>query len=369
MSGNSNTIQSRLAPSFLPATAVLEMTYRCNHACLFCSCPWFNEQGDFARLPEMTVEEWKALIRRLMDMGVCDLAFTGGEPLLKEGLFDIMEFAASCETEHIETVDGSLQSRRAPPSLHLLSNGTAMTREVLEFCRQLNIQLSMSLPGLSTFREHTGGGDPDVILRWFQEAKAMGGFAVVAGVTVTRRNLFELYETISAALLAGADQLLMNRFLPGGRGIRHAAELMLSKEQIPRMLDTAEEALREAGRKGSVGTELPKCVVEKNKYRQLQVGTRCSAGLSFFAIDPSGYVRACNHSPVRLVHFREIEKLKTDPYWRRFTQKDYLPASCSGCAMANDCDGGCREAAHICGGALDAPDPCLAASVSQGPPS
>ena len=27
--------------TLLPSVAVLEMTYRCNHACRFCSCPWF----------------------------------------------------------------------------------------------------------------------------------------------------------------------------------------------------------------------------------------------------------------------------------------------------------------------------------------
>ncbi len=27
--------------TILPTVAVLEMTYRCNHACRFCSCPWF----------------------------------------------------------------------------------------------------------------------------------------------------------------------------------------------------------------------------------------------------------------------------------------------------------------------------------------
>lgn len=350
---------SRLATSFLPATAVLEMTYRCNHSCLFCSCPWFDENGSFERLPELTTEEWKDVIRRLVGMGVCDLAFTGGEPLLKEGLFEIIEFAASLEAEFIETVDGSLKSRRAPPSLHLLSNGSAMTRETLEFCGRLNVQLSMSLPGLTTFREHTRHGDPDTILRWFQEAKAVGGFTTVVGVTVTRKNIFELYETISAALLAGADQLLINRFLPGGRGVKHANDLMLSQDQITQMLDTAEEVLRTAGRSGSVGTELPKCLVDKDKYKMLQVGTRCSAGIGFFAIDPSGHVRACNHSPVRLARFNEVGSLKTDPRWRRYTQKDYMPASCAGCGMAIDCDGGCREAARICGGHLDSPDPCM----------
>jgi radical SAM protein with 4Fe4S-binding SPASM domain len=349
---------SRLAPSFLPATAVLEMTYLCNHKCVFCSCPWERADGDFDRREELSVDEWKETIRRLTGMGVCHLAFTGGEPLLKKGLFEIIEFAASCLAEHVETVDGRLQSRHAPPKLYLLSNGSAVDRRVLEFCKRLDVQLSMSLPGLSTFREHTQYGDPDVILDRFREARAMG-LSTVVNVTVTRKNLDELYKTLSAAFLAGAGQLLMNRFLPGGRGLRYAGELSLDKDQVRQMLDTAEEVLQEANRSGSVGTELPKCIVDSTRYQRLEIGTRCSATIGFFVIGPSGYVRTCNHSPVRLHHVHQIDRVKTDPYWMRFTQKDYLPAACGGCEQSSACDGGCREAAHIVGGALDAPDPLL----------
>jgi radical SAM protein with 4Fe4S-binding SPASM domain len=334
------------------------MTYRCNHACLFCSCPWYAEGNGFDVREELTPAEWKAIIRQLCAMGVNNFAFTGGEPLLKEGLEEIVDFAASCETEFIETKDGALVSRRGPPKLYLLSNGKAMRPDVLDLCRKHAMNLSLSLPGLTTFPEHTAGGDPQNVLRWFREAHARGVTTTV-GVTVTRRNIHELYETIAEALLAGADTLLMNRFLPGGRGIRHAAELRLSVEQIRQMLDTGEEVLRTANRYGSVGTELPKCIVDVSRYERLKVGTRCSAALDFFVIDPSGFVRACNHSPVRLNHFREIEQVKTHPYWRRFTMKDYLPPQCGPCALASQCDGGCREAAHIVGGAVDSLDPVL----------
>jgi len=40
-------------------------------------------------------------------------------------------------------------------------------------------------------------------------------------------------------LLAGADSILLNRFMPGGRGLRHR-DLELNKEQLTEMLDTAE---------------------------------------------------------------------------------------------------------------------------------
>ena len=358
MSDSTQGTTSRLAPSFLPSTVVLEMTYRCNHKCLFCSCPWENEGGDFDRRSELSVDQWQETIAKLAEMGCSDIAFTGGEPLLKEGLFEIIEFAASCTTEHVETVDGVLQSRHAPPTLHLLSNGAAVDREVMETCKRLDVQLSMSLPGLSTFHAHTQYGDADTVLTKFRQAAAMD-LPTVVNITVTRKNLHELYQNISAAFLAGAQQLLMNRFMPGGRGLAHTKELSLDSDQLREMLDVAEEALRDANRFGSVGTELPKCLVELSRYERLEVGTRCSAAVGFFVIGPSGYVRTCNHSPVRLHHVREIEKVKTDAYWRRFTQKDYLPSACNSCDSISSCDGGCREAAHIVGGALDAPDPLL----------
>jgi radical SAM protein with 4Fe4S-binding SPASM domain len=365
MSKSADKVLSRLAPSFLPPTAVLEMTYRCNHRCAFCSCPWEEPDGGFTRFDELSIDAWKDVLRTLAGMGVCTFAFTGGEPLLKRGLFDLMEYAATLTSEHIESVDGGLQSRMAPPRLHLLSNGLAVDWAVIDFCKRFDVQLSMSLPGLSTYREHTGAGDPDHILAMFTKA-AREGVATVAAVTVTRKNLAELHATISAALLAGARQLLLNRFLPGGRGLENAEQLWLDRHQVREMLDTAEEVLRDADRYGSVGTELPKCILDGAKFERLQVGTRCSAAIDFFVVDPSGYIRACNHSPKRLNHVAEIDKVKTHPYWRRFTQKDYLPTACGGCNWIGECDGGCREAAHIVTGALDGPDMVLASTPFHG---
>ncbi len=346
----------RPATSFLPVTGVLEMTYRCNHACLFCSCPWYAD--GFPEYPEMSTEEWKALIAGLCRRGVGTIAFTGGEPLLKEGLAEIIEFAASRTAEHIETVEGRLQTRFSSLKLFLLSNGKLMSHEILRLCKKHDINLSMSLPGLDSFAEHTRGGETaEHILEWFRQAKA-AGVKTTVGITVTSRNIHELYETMASALLAGADTVLLNRFMPGGRGLLHR-ELELDRNQLSTMLDVAEEVLKQSGRFGSVGTELPLCLVDPSKFKHLKVGTRCAAAIDFFVVDPSGFTRVCNHSQVRLEHWREIDKLKANPYWQRFTLKDYLPETCYACAMLGECDGGCREAAHIVGGSLCSPDPLL----------
>ena len=214
----------------------------------------------------------------------------------------------------------------------------------------------MSLPALSTYKYHTQSGNYQKILKIFTKAKEIG-ISTTVNIAVTKKNLFELYETISEALIAGADTLLLNRFLHGGRGLKYAKELLLSKEDINKMLDIAEEVLKIANRKGSVGTELPKCIVDTNKYKYLKVSTKCSAAINFFVIDPSGFIRTCNHSQVELCHFSEFELLKSDNYWRKFTQKEYIPSYCNNCNSLSECDCGCREAAHVFYGKLDSQDP------------
>jgi radical SAM protein with 4Fe4S-binding SPASM domain len=353
------------AVSFLPATAVLELTRACNHKCSFCSCPWEAASvNGYEAGGELSTDDWKLALEMLCQRGIANIAFTGGEALLKKGVFEIIQHAASLVSEQIKTRDGRLVRETLTPKLFLISNGTLISREILEFFRANDVQLSMSLPGLTTLAEQTGIGDPDVILSKFRMAAEMG-MRTVVNVTVTKKNLHELYQTISAAFLAGASQLLLNRFLPGGRGVFHK-ELLLNAAQVRQMLVTAEEALADAGRFGSVGTELPKCVLgDTAAYKHLTIGTRCSAGRDFFVVGPDGFLRVCNHSVTRLLPFREMDALSAHPYWRRFVFKDYLPEACSACPLIGECDGGCREAAHICGGHLDSPDPLLAGACAE----
>ncbi len=351
----SNATHSKPAVSFLPATAVLELTYQCNHKCIFCSCPWEANDGSFDKGAELTTDQWKDTISLLCEMGVANIALTGGEPLMRRDIDVVIQHAASCRTEHIETMSGSLRSRIAPPKLHLLTNGCSVDNGVLRLCKKYDVQLSISLPGLETFELHAGSDNVDGVLSCFTAAKTEGLYTV-ANITVTKLNLYELGDTISAALLAGADQLLLNRFIPGGRGLQHTRRLSLSAEDIRTMLDVTEDILRKSGKSGSLGTEIPKCVADISRYKHMEASTRCAAALDFFVVGPSGYTRVCNHSPIRLTHVEQLSDLKRHKYWNTFTQKRYLPDGCMDCADRNACDGGCREAAHIVGGTVCAPD-------------
>ena len=323
----------------LPEVAALELTYRCNHRCIFCSCPW--ESDVIARGEELGASEWERVIRELRRRGTRIVSFSGGEPTLRPDLLSIIDAARRNDTQSC-----------------LVSNGRAMDKRMLHALADRWVTLSLSVPGIQTFEQQTGFDGVEHVMGLFREARSVG-MRVTANITVTKVNLPELYETIAYSLVNGASYVLLNRFLPGGRGLDNSRYL-LNQDEVNEMLQVAEKTLKKAGARGHVGTELPYCAVDSpNSLKALGVNYQCGAAKSFYAIDPSGFVRVCNHSEQRLCSAFEIDSLEQNAYWNRFVRRDYRPKMCAGCEHVAICDGGCREAAHVYGGDVCGKDPCL----------
>lgn len=324
-------------PTLLPNVAALELTYRCNHKCLFCSCPW--EADESYKKEELTLSEWTKAIDNLLKNGVTSFTLTGGEPLMREDITDIIDCIIANDA-----------------SLNIISNGRKITDEFLDFIAKRKASICISVPGIETFVEHTGIDNVENVLSLFEKTRSKGIHAT-ANIAVTKKNLPELYENIAYALIKGADYVLLNRFLPGGRGLNNQ-EYLLSKEETNKMLDIAEEVLSKANKYGHVGTELPLCAIENpNKYIHIKVSNLCSAAKGFCIIDPSGYLKVCNHSPIRICKYDELYTLEDNEYWNSFRKRKYLPDMCKDCDKTDICDGGCREAAHVYYGKINDNDP------------
>lgn len=321
----------------LPAVAALELTYRCNHQCLFCSCPW--EADAEYKKAELSLDEWFVVIDCLLENGVQSITLTGGEPLTRIDIKEIVRYIAA---QNIPIV--------------MISNGRAMDDSFLDFISRYNASLCISVPGINTFEAHTGIDNIEHVLSLFEKSKRFG-LKTTANIAVTKKNLPELYENIAIPLIHGAEYVLLNRFLPGGRGLSNK-EYLLSISEVNEMLDVAESVLEKANRYGHVGTELPLCAIKSpQKYTHLRISNMCAAAKGFFIVDPSGYIKVCNHSTKRVCHYSELEMLSNNPYWVSFRQRSYLPVMCIGCDKATICDGGCREAAHVYYGDISDPDP------------
>ena len=335
----------------LPPTAVLELTAKCNHRCFFCSCPWEAPEGSPSRLEpaeELTFAQWVEALRTLKEMGVDKLSISGGEALLKDGLIDFLQ--------HVRD-DGYFNKNE---EIVLISNGKSMSDEFLAVFKKYNVHLSLSLPGLSTFEEITGVDNAEGVLNWIARAK-QEGVTTTCNITITKINHYELYETIANAFIAGADTLLLNRFLAGGRGLENNDRLSINNPELNEMLDVAEDVMTKSNRTGSVGTEIPLCVVSKGShhYKRLKIGSICAAAKEFFVIDPSGRIRVCNHSPRVVGHIFEDPIIMDTDYWNKFVNRGYIPTDCVICDDVSYCDCGCRETASIVYGSVTALDPCL----------
>lgn len=332
----------------LPQAVALELTYRCNHKCVFCSCPWYAPSSKYPVAEELDCEHWWRAISILFDHGVQAFSISGGECTLKDCLPQLVEFIRS-----------ESDKRHYNHPIVLISNGLAMRDEYLQLFKRCNVHLSMSLPGYETFEQHTGVDNADGVLEWFKKAKALG-ITTTLNVTVTAKNIHELFETISVGLISGASSVLLNRFLPGGRGLSHMNELLLSNKQLNEMLNVAEEVLQISNRHGFVGTEIPLCAVDNPKqYRNLNIGYQCAAAKGFFVVDPSGNIRTCNHSPRIVGNVFAKPMIEDVDYWNQFANSSYKPDYCKGCKAVIRCDASCREVANILKGSPSEIDPTL----------
>jgi len=328
----------------LPKAAILEMTFNCNHQCIFCCCPWEAPENNYPIDKELTIEDWKEVIDFLCSNGIQSIVLSGGEPLTKNGLDELLSYIANKRLK---------KGKRLNP--YIITNGALLNDSWLRLFSETQTTLALSLPGITTYEYHTKFDHVRQVLDWISRSSSLGIYTV-ANVTATDKNLFELYKTVSIALLHGADFILLNRFLPGGRGLNHIDELILSREKTIDAFKIVDKALFESVKYGGVGTEVPMCALSNEKFERLTISTRCAAGHELFVVDPSGRIRVCNHSPVILGCWTDLDDIMCSPYWKTFANKNYLPETCRVCKNANSCDAGCREAAHIMYGSTASPD-------------
>jgi radical SAM protein with 4Fe4S-binding SPASM domain len=269
------------------------------------------------------------------------IALSGGEPSTRSDLFEIIDYI-----------------HKSGISINMISNGKNIDDHFLQKLSKFQVLLSISVPGIETFVKHTKVDNIEHVLELFTKAKEYG-IKTCANIAVTKLNLPELYENITLPILNGATYILLNRFMLGGRGMRNK-QLTLSNEETNEMLDTAEVALSDAQIHGHVGTELPLCIIkDPTHYKYLKIAHTCAAARRFFVIDPSGYIKVCNHSPIRLCKWEKIETLENNSHWQSYVKRDFLPDMCTNCKDNTICDGGCREAANVNYGSNKAIDPCF----------
>jgi len=113
-----NTIQKRALRKRDPLGVMFELTYRCNFHCPHCYLTETMKEGI-----ELNTAQVLFILEQLKEIGVCTISFTGGEPLIRKDIFEILGFANRCGFKFSLLTNGSLIDEKAARALKEVNVG------------------------------------------------------------------------------------------------------------------------------------------------------------------------------------------------------------------------------------------------------
>jgi radical SAM protein with 4Fe4S-binding SPASM domain len=319
---------------------VLEVTYKCDHDCIFCYNCWKHE---YPVEREMTPAEFGEVLEKMPRSA--QISLSGGEPLLRK---DIVEIAKA--------------AKQRTGRVTLLTTGELLTPKLADELTKFGVFLQIPLHG--TEKNHDR-----MTRRKGSYRKALDAMALLSekripfgtSTVVCRDNIDEFQTILQIVAAMGARESIAIRFLPGGEGLKHT-ELMMDRKQTIRMMDCLEDASHKYGLRCAIGAPNLPCVIDEKPYKRMNFGG-CGAGMEWFTVDPSGRLRICNHSPTILGDLRkqELGAILKHPLLDKLRNLELVPQKCGGCGHREICRGGCRAVAETLYNDMSAPDPLFGA--------
>lgn len=280
---------------------------------------------------ELSTAEAFTLLDQIAAAGFKIMIFSGGEPLMRPDILELVRHAASLKLIPVFGTNGTLITREL--AQRLLDAGA----------RGMGISLdSLDREKHNRFRSFDGAWEGAV--RGMENCRAVG-LPFQIHTTVMDWNQNELEALTDFAVEIGAKAHHFFFLVPTGRAASIEEEALRTREY--------EDVLRRIMiKQQSVPIEIkPTCAPQFLRIAaELGVKTRfrrgCLAGLSYCIISPRGKVQPCAYLNMELGDVRETPFdviWKKNPILARLRTLDY-GGKCGGCRYKNAC-GGCRARA------------------------
>lgn len=309
----------------LPVLAELAITDRCNIRCRFCYASCQKDSSD--QVTEMSVKECKQILRVIRhDAGVPSVSFTGGEPMLRPEIFELIEYAHK-----------SLKMR-----VNLITNGTLITADAARKLRKSGLasaQVSLESPDPETHDRLTCVKGSHRLSVNGMMALKKAGIYVHPHSTLCAENAASLINMADYVKTLGLDRFSMNMLIPVGRGKEEA--LAVRYHQIDELLKPIGESARNAGVEFMWYAPTPVCLFNPLAH---QLGNKCCAACEgLLAIDPQGNLLPCSSwkEPVGSLLKEDFKTLWFGERAKWLRQKSAAPPECDGCVDFALCNGAC----------------------------
>lgn len=317
-----------------PILVFAEVTWRCDAHCLHCSVA--ADQQSIQN--EMTTEEWKQLLDQLGDLNVFYITFTGGEPLLREDLDELISY---CRTRGIRP--------------EMVTNGSHLTEERIESLEKAGLKaIQVDLDSIDAATHDHFRGVPGIYDTVVKAIPILAESKIDLQVSsvVSRLNVNQIADIMEFANGLGALRYSFMHLIDTGAAQAHP-ELRPDPEEYIAMLRDVYQ--REQEMKTFVFyPSLPaiyyiRAIGEEGyrKVRQFKKIGSCVAGTVICVFSPQGDVKPCDISldihlgNVRATPFKQI--WDTSPVFnhlRTLTKNKQKP--CTQCTLKDECLAGCN---------------------------
>ncbi len=329
-----------------------ETTKRCNLSCKHCRALSEDHPYD----SELNTAESFTLLDQIRETGEPIVILTGGEPLLREDIFEIAAYGTRL----------GLRMVMAP-------NGTLVTRENVRKMIAAGIKrISVSLDGSDRARHDSFRGVSGAFDKAVSGIRNAGkeGLGFQINTTITRANLKEIPRILRLAEELGAVAHHIFLLVPTGRG-KYIVDQTIDAREYEEVLNWFYD------QKGKTDLQL-KATCAPHYYRILRQRARqegkkvtfrthgldavtrgCLAGTGFCFVSNTGKVQTCGFldvacGDVTRDHFRDI--WENSAVFNALRNFDNLEGKCGRCQFKNVC-GGCRARAYEATGNYLAEEP------------
>ena len=330
-----------------PLALIAEITHRCPLHCVYCSNPLELS----AAASELSTEEWLEVFRQAGKLGMLHAHFTGGEPLARTDLTELI--AGACA---------------AGLYTNLITSGIGLSKTRLKALVDAgldHIQLSFQ-------------DSREAEANWIAGAKAHAHkielsqhirrhkIAFTVNLVVHRQNIDHLEEMIAFIEQLAPERMEIAHTQYYGWALKNRSALLPTHAQLDRAVDAVTAAEKRLAGRIRIDFVVP------DYYARFPKACMGGWGRRLMLINPAGKVLPCHAAEVIPgMTFENIREQSLGSIWdespsfQRFRGEDWMPEPCRSCDQRTVDFGGCRCQALLLSGNAAATDPACSLAPSH----
>lgn len=315
----------------------LEVTRNCNLNCKHCM------EGGAHETDELTLEEIYSLINEFAEMKVLSVVLTGGEPLMRKDLPEIIH----------RLTERNIKS-------YVFTNGTLIDKDFIKKIKDDNVLIRFSVDGIDadTHDYIRGDGNYAKTISAIKEC-VKEGIDTGISITVNKKNINQYFDIIKMCQELGVKEIEASEIVAKGNA-KINKELMLEQPELEQLRINAITASFQS-KEFRKGMSLHNMLSQDFDAEKLPKENSCNAAITSGFVRSNGNVYPCTlfadypefiAGNIKETHFVDIwNQSEVFKKLRAFKISDIT--ACQGCEAFDKCPGGCRARAYMFSGKLD----------------